>query len=133
MYFSWLSQTQLTVGSPFLFFGGSWFRSLAFHNLEHMNQVMLCVIKLLGRIVTPDKDGVGDKTLHDHTYGFSVDPLTRFAVVFSALIQHFDHPGVINMQLVKEGSRLTTPYKNKSITEQNSVDISWDLLMESYT
>lgn len=89
------------------------------------------VAKLLSRIVAPDIDDVGDKTLDDHTYGITADPLTRFAVVLSALIHDVDHPGVSNMQLVKEGSNLATIYKNKSVAEQNSVDISWDLLMES--
>jgi len=89
------------------------------------------VSKLLSRIVAPDIEDVGDKSLDDHTYGITADPLTRFAVVFSALIHDVEHQGVGNMQLVKEGSKMATMYKNKSVAEQNSVDISWDLLMES--
>ena len=38
--------------------------------------------------------------------------------------------GVPNAQLVKEKSDLATLYKGKSVAEQNSVDIAWDLLME---
>jgi 3'5'-cyclic nucleotide phosphodiesterase len=89
------------------------------------------VVKLLSRIVAPDIEEIGNKTLEDHTYGINADPLTRFAVVFSALIHDVDHPGVSNMQLVKEGTRLSALYHNQSVAEQNSVDIAWHLLMDS--
>ena len=39
------------------------------------------------------------------------------------------HPGVPNMQLLKEGDPLTETYK-KSTAEQNSVHLCWDLLMQ---
>ena len=58
------------------------------------------------------------------------DPLTQFAVAFSALIHDVDHPGVPNSQLVEEESEIAKIYRNQSIAEQNSVDIAWDLLME---
>jgi 3'5'-cyclic nucleotide phosphodiesterase len=41
-----------------------------------------------------------------------------------------DHPGVPNQQLKKEKSLLAVRYKEKSIAEQNSVDIAWDLFMK---
>jgi 3'5'-cyclic nucleotide phosphodiesterase len=41
-----------------------------------------------------------------------------------------DHPGVPNSQLAKEKSPLAVRYKEKSIVEQNSVDMAWDLLMK---
>lgn len=34
------------------------------------------------------------------------------------------------MQLVKEKTSQAIKYKNKSVAEQNSVDLSWNLLME---
>lgn len=34
-----------------------------------------------------------------------------------------------NTQLVKEGSRLAKYYQGKSVAEQNSVDLAWDLFM----
>ena len=58
------------------------------------------------------------------------DPLTQFAVVFSAVIHDADHPGVPNAQLVKEKTRNAQFYK-KSIAEQNSVDLVWALLMSN--
>ena len=38
-----------------------------------------------------------------------------------------DHTGVPNTQLVKEASRLAQYYQSKSVAEQNSVDLAWDL------
>jgi hypothetical protein len=40
-------------------------------------------------------------------------------------------PGVSNAQLVKEGAPIAEKYRNKSIAEQNSVDLAWDLLMDA--
>eukprot|EP00980_Cylindrotheca_fusiformis_P025515 scaffold13958_cov118-Cylindrotheca_fusiformis.AAC.1 len=37
--------------------------------------------------------------LASHGYGITSDPLTQFAVVFSAVIHDVDHPGVPNTQL----------------------------------
>jgi len=67
-----------------------------FHNFEHASHVTMSVVKLLSRIVAPsDVEDNGDgKTLHDHTYGITSDPLTQFACVFSALIHDADHSGV---------------------------------------
>ena len=102
----------------------------------------MSVVKLLSRIVAPDDvddEGIADdkkymKTMaskmHDHTYGITSDPLTQFACVFSALIHDVDHLGVPNAQLVKEGTGLAKKYKNKSVAEQNSVDLAWNLLLE---
>jgi 3'5'-cyclic nucleotide phosphodiesterase len=41
-----------------------------------------------------------------------------------------DHPGVPNTQLVKEQSEIAVAYNGKSVAEQNSMDIDWNLLME---
>jgi hypothetical protein len=50
--------------------------------------------------------------------------------VFSGLIHDVDHPGVPNATLVKEVAPMAVHYDNKSVAEQNSVDIAWNLLME---
>lgn len=41
-----------------------------------------------------------------------------------------DHVGVPNAQLVKENAAICSKYRNQSVAEQNSVDISWDILMK---
>eukprot|EP00980_Cylindrotheca_fusiformis_P017960 scaffold5706_cov151-Cylindrotheca_fusiformis.AAC.6 len=111
----------------------------AFHNFEHASHVTASVKKLLARIVkVGEGNGLGASDpsesvalvdLAGHSYGITSDPLTQFAVVFSALIHDVDHPGVPNTQLVKENTRWAQIYK-KSIAEQKSVDLAWDMLME---
>jgi hypothetical protein len=114
-----------------------------FHNFEHASHVTMSVTKLLGRIVAPTdvmnridkyKNPSDIKTiassLHDNTYGITSDPLTQFACVYSALIHDVDHQGVPNTQLVKEKSKVAAAYKQKSVAEQNSIDLAWDLLMD---
>jgi Adenylate and Guanylate cyclase catalytic domain/3'5'-cyclic nucleotide phosphodiesterase len=61
----------------------------AFHNFEHASHVIMSTLKLLQRASTNMK----------------LDPLTKFAICFSALIHDLDHSGVSNGQLVKEEVR----------------------------
>jgi hypothetical protein len=108
-----------------------------FHNFDHASYVTASVVKLLSRIVAPyllDDVNIHDgkdfeSTLHDTTYGITSDPLTQFACVFSALVHDVGHTGVPNSQLIKENETLSTFYKNKSVAEQNSVDVAWYLLL----
>jgi 3'5'-cyclic nucleotide phosphodiesterase len=103
----------------------------------------MSVVKLMARIVVPDVldslisteaqsgDGTGVMSqLHDHTYGITSDPLTQFACVFSALIHDVDHTGVPNGQLQIENPIVSDHYQNRSIAEQNSLDLAWSLLMD---
>lgn len=112
----------------------SMYKDNPFHCFEHASHVTASVVKLMSRIVAPSciKTGGGDTavTLHDHTYGITSDPLTQFACVFSALIHDIDHSGVPNAQLIQENPTLALCYKNKSVAEQNSVDLAWELLMD---
>lgn len=108
-----------------------------FHCFEHASHVVMSVIKLLGRIVAPsdlaEKASTVDRiavTLHDHTYGITSDPLTQFACLLIALIHDTDHPGVPNPQLAKEDVELAKKYHQRSIAEQRSFDLAWDLLAE---
>ena len=41
-----------------------------------------------------------------------------------------DHSGVSNSTLIEEGTVLAQMYNNKSVAEQNSIDVAWNLLME---
>jgi hypothetical protein len=104
----------------------------------------MSAVKLLKRIVMSDnvdyrrdsKQKATDKVkaiakdLHQATYGISSDPVTQFSTVFSALIHDTGHTGVPNGQLAKEEPDTAERYRNKSIAEQRSVDIAWDILME---
>eukprot|EP00980_Cylindrotheca_fusiformis_P000038 scaffold14_cov130-Cylindrotheca_fusiformis.AAC.8 len=123
----------------------SMYKDNPFHNFEHANHVTASVKKLLTRIVNTDEShglakgnnkstgkssGVNLVDLAGHSYGITSDPLTQFSVVFSAIIHDVDHPGVPNSQLVKENTRSAQIYKNKSVAEQNSVELAWDMLMQ---
>ena len=98
----------------------------------------LCTQKLLQRVVEPNNafNKKGKNTtevasdLHNYTFGITSDPLTQFGILFSALIHDADHYGISNNQLIKEGAPMAEKYKGKSVAEQNSVDLAWDLLME---
>ena len=95
----------------------------------------MSVSKLLSRIVAPDvPEDAGEEdmgaALHDYTYGITSDPLTHFAVVLAAFIHDVDHRGVPNFVLSKEDPNLAKVYQNKSVAEQNSIDLAWNALMD---
>eukprot|EP00934_Nitzschia_sp_Nitz4_P008421 Nitzschia sp. Nitz4//scaffold32_size149145//103969//107607//NITZ4_002893-RA/size149145-augustus-gene-0.52-mRNA-1//-1//CDS//3329548111//8411//frame0 len=108
-----------------------------FHNFEHASHVCMSVAKLMSRIVAVDEfyeqhgseDVSVEKFKHDQTFGIASDPLTLFACTFAALIHDADHPGVPNSTLVREENEFAQKYENRSVAEQRSVDIAWDLLM----
>ena len=96
----------------------------------------MSVHKLLNRVVTPDgldyEQDLAEvgKAIQNYTFGIASDAMTQFAIVFSALIHDVDHAGVSNPDLVAENSELGEMYK-VSTAEQNSVTLSWDLLMDA--
>ena len=105
-----------------------------FHNFAHASHVIMSTVKLLQRIATPDvkkKDCATEKEYYNSTFGISSDPMTKFAIVFSALIHDVDHQGVTNFQLAKEKDMMAIAYENKSVLEQHSLDLAWSLLTES--
>lgn len=56
--------------------------------------------------------------------------MTQFACAFSALIHDVDHSGVSNAQLVKENSPEVALFGDRSVAEQNSLHLAWDLLFD---
>jgi len=102
-----------------------------FHNFEHASHVAMSVQKLLCRIVAPkaNSNAQGSGAVMS-LHGIMSDPLLHVSTVVAALIHDVDHPGVPNSTVVKEQTSLAAVYKNKSIAEQNSVDLAWDLLMD---
>ncbi|CAJ1942462.1 unnamed protein product [Cylindrotheca closterium] len=114
-----------------------------FHNFEHATHVSVSMNKMLQKLSTTsaaDKTyiGFGGKRsttaelaaeLDNRSFGIASDPLTEFTLMLSSLVHDVDHAGISNYQLIKEESPLASLYKNKSVAEQNSVDISWWLLM----
>jgi hypothetical protein len=122
-----LDQDVMDELQDYVYSIASMYNKNAFHNFEHASHVSMSCIKLLNRIASREEN-IQDGT--DHTYDICSDPLTSFAIVFSALIHDVDHTGAPNVQLVKEHSPVASMYKNKSVAEQNSIDVGWGLLME---
>jgi hypothetical protein len=105
------------------------YRDVPFHNFEHASHVTLCANKLMNRLINSDEYGT-EEELHNATFGISSDPLTHFAIVFAALIHDVDHTGLPNAQLVKDGNELAVKFNNRSVAEQNSVHMGWEMLMD---
>lgn len=115
------------------------YRENQFHNFEHACHVTMTLNKLLKRIVALEAneehlkpnavDMVSASSSYNNIYGFNADPVLAFALLFSALIHDVDHRGCSNKQLVKEEPSLGIIYKNKSVAEQNSFEIAWNLLI----
>ncbi|CAB9526669.1 Receptor-type guanylate cyclase gcy [Seminavis robusta] len=142
-----LDPVVVTQLKKFISLLASRYRDNPFHNFDHASHVAMSVGKLLTRIVAPDLASINErhdnnhdisnsihvtndmKDLHDHTYGITSDPLTQLAVVLSALIHDADHRGVPNNILIKEEPEMAAKYNNKSVAEQNSVDIAWEIFM----
>ncbi len=113
------------------------YRNNPFHNFEHACHVTMAVSKFIKRIVSTTSeeaqiDNNNLATLYDYTHSIHSDPLTVLAILFSALVHDADHRGVSNMQLGIEEPEMASIYRNKSIAEQNSLDIAWDLLMSDH-
>jgi hypothetical protein len=118
----------------------SMYRQNHFHCFEHASHVTMSVSKLLSRIAAPDavenatskqgEEGSLAWALHDHTFGITSDPMTQFSVVMAALIHDVDHRGVPNSILCKEDPSLGAVYKEKSVAEQNSIDLAWNTMMD---
>lgn len=118
------------------------YRDNPFHNFFHASHVVMAVTKFMNRINEARELDFGEyresklqdkkyaSALHDHTYGITSDPLTQFACVFSALIHDVDHPGVPNPQLIKENKTLAATYRCRSVAEQNSFDLAWNLFTD---
>lgn len=90
----------------------------------------MSVRKLLSRITSAEHLEDGGKDTNQNAYGITSDPLTQFAIVLSALIHDVDHTGVPNAQLIKEDAGIAELYRQKSVAEQNSIDLAWNLLMQ---
>ena len=87
-----------------------------FHNLEHSSHVTMSAAKLLESL--PSENGLYR------------DPLAQLVIILACLVHDVDHPGVSNAQSVVEKSHLAVLYKEKSVAEQNSIDLAWTLFAD---
>jgi 3'5'-cyclic nucleotide phosphodiesterase len=112
----------------------------AFHNFHHANHVVVSTLTLLRKLKSSSdniKPNAREKVNHtvntkrDDRDFLLFDPMIEFALVFAAMIHDVDHQGVSNRILIQESALIAKKYDNKSVAEQNSLDIAWKLLMES--
>lgn len=85
--------------------------------------------KLLERVISPGN--WSDEKYIETANLIRSDPLTLFAILFSALIHDIDHAGVPNSQLINEEAPVSLQHNVGSCAEQNSIVLAWELLMDS--
>lgn len=100
-----------------------------FHDFAHASHATMGVVKLLSSLVKA-KSGEDSTPTQNASYLIASNPLVQFAIVLSVISHDVDHPGVPNSVLVSEKSRMASVYGFKSVAEQNSLDLVWDLLMD---
>jgi hypothetical protein len=88
---------------------------------EHASHVSMSMGRLLSRIFSATENV---------SHPYQHHPMIPFAMVFASLIHDVEHRGVSNAQLVVEGASLASLYKNRSVAEQNSLDVAWELLLD---
>jgi len=110
-------------------------------NFEHACHVTMSVHKFLKRITAHGLNQEVNKMItgrkgavarDDYTQMIDADPVTHLACIMAAVIHDVDHRGASNAQLAKEEPGVAARYREKSIAEQNSFEISWDLLMADH-
>lgn len=88
----------------------------------------MSILKLMSQFQAPTNDD--SSSSKGHVLRCVADPLTKFACAFSALIHDVNHPGVPNSRLIQEDPEVGKHYKGRSVAEQRSFDIAWELLQE---
>ena len=94
------------------------YKNVPFQNFEHASHVVMSVMKLLGSASNHKDDGLDS-------------PLARFTLGLAAIIHDFNHSRVPNGQLNKEQDSVELTYENCGAAEQNTLDITWTLLMKN--
>ena len=111
----------------------SHYRFHSFHCFEHASHTAQSVTKMLHRvnIEVATRRKAESKDGNSYISLIESDPLAQFAMAFAALIYPVDHYGVSNSQLVKEKVEIVDIYGKDCVSEQNSVNVAWGLLMEA--
>ncbi len=115
------------------------YNDVLYHNFEHAHHVLASSDSLVSmldnyqkfnsKLGTESGEEFSDfESLHTASFGISGCPVTHLALIFSALVHDVEHQGVGNKQLVEENDLLAVRYNGKSVAENNSLDVSLDLL-----
>lgn len=136
------------------------YNQVLYHNFEHASHVTGCVHQLVmmlksgsdeaasrrSSVLTSSSSISGTSSSEDNQSEFvsffgndfpttcdtflSTNPMVHLALVFTALIHDVEHQGIGNKQLVNESNPLALKYKGKSVAENNSFDVSTNLLQQ---
>jgi class 3 adenylate cyclase len=98
------------------------YRDVAFHNFEHASHVAMTANNLMKRITERDKDEP-----RTSTFGIRSDPLSHFAVVFSALVHDVNPTGSTNGQATSERKDSQRAVISNA---PSSMELTWELLMQ---
>jgi hypothetical protein len=98
-----------------------------FHCFEHASHVIMAITKMFTKVETKGGDGSN----LDYRCHITSDPLIQFTCTLAALVHEVDHTGFTNSQMVAQKHETAQLYGNKSVSEQNAINLAWDLLMES--
>ena len=99
-----------------------------FHDFAHASHATMGVVKLLSSLMKGKPEA--DPSTQNPSHLIASNPLVQFGIVLAVICHDVDHPGVPNSILFKEKSRMASVYGYKSVAEQNSLDLAWDLLMD---
>ena len=111
---------------------------------EHMVANPSCLENLIDKIqsgykLTPYHDFIHATHVFLNTYVLlnhstaNWPRVEKAAILFTALIHDYEHEGVPNAQLVKEGHHLASKYNNISVAENNSLEKGLTILGEDGT
>jgi hypothetical protein len=99
----------------------SLYRDVPYHNFEHACHVAMTANNLMKRIRDTGK-------ARKSTFGISSDPLSHFAVFFSALIHDVNRRGLSGAPSIVEEQNGDAKEDAKS--QQTVVELTWELLIE---
>ncbi|CAB9518478.1 Receptor-type guanylate cyclase gcy [Seminavis robusta] len=104
------------------------YRDNPFHNFEHASHVTMSANKLMNKICSHSKT-LSQQEVYIHSFGVAMDPLAQLAIIVAAIIHDVDHRGVPNPVLATEEPSMAQRYSKKSIAEQHSVHVAWEIFM----
>jgi 3'5'-cyclic nucleotide phosphodiesterase len=112
------------------------YKANPFHNFQHASHVIVSTLALLRQSKlhyenTMPQNALATDDTNDLKHNLiRCDPMLEFGVVFSALIHDVAHLGMSNQLLIQDTLPIAQQYKNRSVAQQNSIDIAWRLLMQ---
>jgi hypothetical protein len=117
----------------------SMYRSVLYHNFEHASHVLASSDSLINMVESTKKQALSQPDNHESpsdgncrtTFGIADNPMMHLSLIFSALVHDVEHQGVGNKQLIDENDVLAIRYNGKSVAENNSLDVSLELLSKN--